>query len=642
MKKLLVVLLLGWATSALGHTGDTYFAQRLTAMVDGDLSEWAPESFVSAGYYSEDLVKPDDDADFSATYAVGWDDRFVYLAAKIYDDLHVNKLDIFRQDGDYVSFTFDAEHKRYPWGQSRTVSLALSSVDGTISADPDSLVNCRIVRDDENGVTIYEASVKITDDVRRGSVNGFRFAARENDGFRDGTLLSSPPSHTLPSPGFGDLVWMGKGDERATLGGTVMGSVGDGTTYVHAFDGDRLVGSDIAGADGQFTLQVRRADVTLMAVQGHRASRHVTADKGPNPVSLKLDRDLGSISGRVTKPNGLTPVPFANVVALQDGKVRARVFTDHSGGYTISGLDSGIFDVVCHVAFRDTLRGVTVEEGKSVDIRPFRATDATFNRPVLSDEVFAAFRQAYAYNRNQPFDVEVIESRTIDAHTRETLIYSSVRGERVEAYVAVPNEGEGPFPCLITLHSGSITGKERADFELIRRRMTRTGYVVAAIDAKGFNVRRVPRGSGWWGNDRTIQTVVDYRRLIDYLSTRTDVDSTRIGIYGGSMGVRHGTFLAGVDDRIKAFVMRGPGLSDDRWTEAVDINDRVQYVPRFPERLPIILFAGYYDWPWAVQGTVRLVDLIEHPVEMVWYHTTHTVSPKLYMDRMEAWVKEKL
>ncbi len=108
------------------------------------------------------------------------------------------------------------------------------------------------------------------------------------------------------------------------------------------------------------------------------------------------------------------------------------------------------------------------------------------------------------------------------------------------------------------------------------------------------------------------------------------------------MGVFHGTLLAGVEDRIKAFVMRGPGLGADRGNARPRVADGLNYVPRMPRGIPKILFAGYYDRPWAVQGTLRLVDMLDDPTELVWYHTTHTVPPQLYMDRMVEWLKENL
>ena len=48
------------------------------------------------------------------------------------------------------------------------------------------------------------------------------------------------------------------------------------------------------------------------------------------------------------------------------------------------------------------------------------------------------------------------------------------------------------------------------------------------------------------------QTAVDVRRGLDYLGTRPDINSQKIGLVGVSLGAIIGTVTAGVDPRIKA------------------------------------------------------------------------------------------
>ena len=50
------------------------------------------------------------------------------------------------------------------------------------------------------------------------------------------------------------------------------------------------------------------------------------------------------------------------------------------------------------------------------------------------------------------------------------------------------------------------------------------------------------------------QTVVDYRRAVDYLETRDDIDTSRIGLLGYSMGGHMTFILAASDPRIKTVV----------------------------------------------------------------------------------------
>jgi len=54
--------------------------------------------------------------------------------------------------------------------------------------------------------------------------------------------------------------------------------------------------------------------------------------------------------------------------------------------------------------------------------------------------------------------------------------------------------------------------------------------------------------------DIITQTILDYRRGLDYLSARGDIDMNRIGTWGFSMGGFHVVTLTAVDECIKASV----------------------------------------------------------------------------------------
>ncbi len=90
--------------------------------------------------------------------------------------------------------------------------------------------------------------------------------------------------------------------------------------------------------------------------------------------------------------------------------------------------------------------------------------------------------------------------------------------------------------------------------------LTRMGYNVLCIDAWGFGERggrsetaifkeMLWRGRVMWG-----MMVYDSLRAVDYLTTRADVDSSRIGTLGMSMGSTMAWWLAALDERIRVCV----------------------------------------------------------------------------------------
>lgn len=65
--------------------------------------------------------------------------------------------------------------------------------------------------------------------------------------------------------------------------------------------------------------------------------------------------------------------------------------------------------------------------------------------------------------------------------------------------------------------------------------------------------------------DLMMQTVIDYRRAMDYLETRKEIDREKIGLIGISLGAFQGGVLAGVDERVKVpvLIVGGAGLMDE-------------------------------------------------------------------------------
>jgi cephalosporin-C deacetylase-like acetyl esterase len=49
-----------------------------------------------------------------------------------------------------------------------------------------------------------------------------------------------------------------------------------------------------------------------------------------------------------------------------------------------------------------------------------------------------------------------------------------------------------------------------------------------------------------------VDTVISYRRGMDYLATRADIDTSRIGLIEGSFGAHVGFLLTAMDHRVKA------------------------------------------------------------------------------------------
>ena len=137
----------------------------------------------------------------------------------------------------------------------------------------------------------------------------------------------------------------------------------------------------------------------------------------------------------------------------------------------------------------------------------------------------------------------------------------------------------GRRPVVIALHG---TGGSTANMAALCRKLAEVGFIAVAIDGRYHGERKSGKGEtdydaaivrAWHGSGEHpfyYDTVWDVMRLVDYLSTRDDVDPARIGLIGISKGGIETYLAAAADPRI-AVAVPCIGMESFRW--ALDNND---------------------------------------------------------------------
>ena len=89
--------------------------------------------------------------------------------------------------------------------------------------------------------------------------------------------------------------------------------------------------------------------------------------------------------------------------------------------------------------------------------------------------------------------------------------------------------------------------------------------------------------------------------MLDYLETRKEIDTSKIGYFGDSLGGVQGAILPALENRIKVAVLHSGGLQlTVRYQPEADPFNFVRHV-----RIPVLMLNGRYDGSFPVDSSQR-------------------------------------
>lgn len=171
---------------------------------------------------------------------------------------------------------------------------------------------------------------------------------------------------------------------------------------------------------------------------------------------------------------------------------------------------------------------------------------------------------------HRPGPARLISKEDHDGYTLERLVLDLNGIEAVPAVLLIPKKRRGRAPGLIYIHwHGGMydLGKE----QLIRGVdaqpayapvLAEKGIVTLAIDSWCFGERKHEKDGGegeqdafklmlWRGKVLYGMMMFDEFRAMDYLARRPEVDASRLGAFGMSMGSTKAWWLAALDPRVR-------------------------------------------------------------------------------------------
>ena len=249
------------------------------------------------------------------------------------------------------------------------------------------------------------------------------------------------------------------------------------------------------------------------------------------------------------------------------------------------------------------------------------------------------------YDPSAPLQVEITEEK-LEADYRWTrFYYRGFREDRVPAVMVAPRAAGGPLPCVVFVH-GIGNDKEFMHRHGLDLPFVKAGFAFVCFDQLTRGERKLHRKSSWAEAEafrvRAAYTVGDVRRLMDYLSTRSDIATNRIYLCGASYGAITGSTATAFDSRIRAatLVYGGGNLWRLLSAEAADelgqwrlpaylvgwyfgsVFDPIKYVGRIAPR-PVLLQNGKADTVVSPAAARALQEAAREPKKIIWYEGDH-------------------
>jgi cephalosporin-C deacetylase-like acetyl esterase len=274
----------------------------------------------------------------------------------------------------------------------------------------------------------------------------------------------------------------------------------------------------------------------------------------------------------------------------------------------------------------------------------------------------------FDYDRNAPLSVREEKKEQRDGVTVIELSYDSPRGGRVPATLVLP-EGKGPFAGILFGHwmmqrSAFRNRKEFLEEALL---LARSGAASLLTDTPLVRPGFVPEKDGLKAEiqnaEASRQQVIDFRRGIDLLLARGDIDPKRIAFVGHSYNAHTGGILARVEKRIGSFVLMAGVFADEEYIFTSNAMDVTQFRKKNGDAALRDFFKQYafddpihfigHSTPAAVflqfgkddaisENMARgYFDRFAEPKKISFYQAGHALNSEAREERIE-WLVERL
>jgi dienelactone hydrolase/plasmid stabilization system protein ParE len=279
---------------------------------------------------------------------------------------------------------------------------------------------------------------------------------------------------------------------------------------------------------------------------------------------------------------------------------------------------------------------------------PGLTRDYSAERPV-DDATFRGFLSLYDYDPT-PLNAQVVARDTTAADWVREDIEFDVPGSstRMWAVLFLPKRVKAPYQTVVLWPASDA-------FILRDRRhlsMTFVDYIVRSGRALLYPIYEHTYGRGTTikgdvqtgtieHRDQMLRWSKEMRRSIDYIATRSDIDTTRLAYVGTSWGGRLGGVMVAIEPRFRTAILNVAGLSMGRMRPE---EDPVNFLPRI--RIPVLMLSGRFDSVFPVELSqkpfLRLLGSPAGTKKQIMFDGGHFLPRTIWVAESLTWLDQYL
>lgn len=263
----------------------------------------------------------------------------------------------------------------------------------------------------------------------------------------------------------------------------------------------------------------------------------------------------------------------------------------------------------------------------------------------------------FEYDRSIGFDLQEVSAKEKDGVIIRDVTYAAYTSQRgrIKAYLVEP-AGKGPFAGVLFFHWYGTPQGNRDQFLVEAVALAVQGTTSLLI--QGYFPWAIAPVDAQTDRERVIDETIEVRRALDLLISRPRVDRKRIGYVGHDYGAMYGAINAGVDKRVKTYILiAGIGSfsnwSLDYWLKAAPAPAKEAYrlalkpidpITRIAHAKPAALLFQFAnsDEHITKEQAIAFYDAASEPKQVKWYEGKHELRIEAARNDRREWLTRQL